>query len=123
QQGDEVLKQVAVALQGAVRVEDFVARYGGEEFILLLPDTAGESVKLAAERVRAAVENNRVKHLTNPGETLQVTASFGGVSVNPAAFKTDLDLTSIIEIADQNMYEAKKGGRNRVVVSALNKAS
>ncbi|MEQ1878298.1 MAG: GGDEF domain-containing protein, partial [Bdellovibrionia bacterium] len=43
QQGDEVLKQVAVALQGAVRVEDFVARYGGEEFILLLPDTAGES--------------------------------------------------------------------------------
>jgi diguanylate cyclase (GGDEF)-like protein len=106
--GDQTLRQIAGALQSEIRSGDAVYRYGGEEFLVLLPEQSVESAALAAERLRAAVERLGIAH---PGGGV-VTVSAGVAGLDDPACKPD----EVFELADQALYRAKDGGRNRVEV-------
>ena len=106
--GDEVLRQVARVLKGAVRVIDIPARYGGEEFAVVLEATDLEGALRLAERIREDV--GRLEIPTDKGP-LSVTMSIG-----VAAFPDDSrDQAQLIERADLALYHAKENGRNRVI--------
>ena len=106
--GDEVLRQVARVLKGAVRVIDIPARYGGEEFAVVLEATDLEGALRLAERIREDV--GRLEIPTDKGP-LSVT-----MSRSVAAFPDDSrDQAQLIERADLALYHAKENGRNRVI--------
>jgi diguanylate cyclase (GGDEF)-like protein len=108
--GDECLRRVAAC--AALEADDdgcIAARYGGEEFLILLPRTPIEEARRVAERLRAAVVAQRIPHAG--GEELGVvTASFGVAAADNATMKFD----ALTAAADAALYEAKRGGRNRV---------
>ncbi len=99
QAGDQVLIQVAGILRRQLRRSDLPARYGGEEFIVILPETEGEPACCPMDRIRRLVEK----------ET-PVT-----VSIGIACYHDDLAPEELVELADQALYQAKEGGRNRLV--------
>ena len=108
--GDAVLKRVAQALLANVRECDVVCRFGGEEMVILLPDC---DTRLAAGRgddIRATVEALQVAH---GGQTVRTTASFG-VAGYP---EHGADATALFQAADRALYQAKRDGRNRVVIA------
>ena len=111
--GDRCLTRVAAALQASVlRPADLVARYGGEEFVCVLPDTDLAGAEQLAERMRAGVQALAIAHGTSSA-TGYVTISVGIAAVTP---QTDDSANSLVEAADQALYEAKRSGRNRVCV-------
>ena len=107
--GDAVLRQLASMLQASVRVTDVAARFGGEEFAVLLPELAGplEAV-MAAEKIRTAVEQASFP------EVGHLTVSIGVSLASP----DDADVRPLVDRADAALYEAKRGGRNAVVLKA-----
>ncbi|MFO7718699.1 MAG: diguanylate cyclase [Desulfohalobium sp.] len=105
--GDEVLKKVSELLQAVSRDADLPARWGGEEFVLLLPETDLDGAQEVAERLR-----RRVAEL-DFGLGHFVTASLG-----VAQARSDDDITTLQNRADQALYRAKAAGRNRVAVEA-----
>lgn len=113
QEGDEVLRRVAGSLRDGIRrAGDLVARFGGEEFAVLLPSTDLAHALQIAEMLRASVEALALPHAGSPSGV--VTISLGAASMIPA----DEDLAELIARADAQLYEAKRGGRNRVGVGA-----
>jgi diguanylate cyclase (GGDEF)-like protein len=108
--GDMVLRESTSQIATVLRPYDIFARYGGEEFIIFVSDISSECVITLAERVRVAVSEVNLHH---KGEKVVVTASFG---VAPAAPANELD--TAISIADKALYEAKNGGRDRVIFAA-----
>jgi diguanylate cyclase (GGDEF)-like protein len=112
--GDEALRRIATILEHPLRrASDVVARIGGEEFIVLLPSTPAKGARLVAERIRAEVE---AAGIANPSAPLgKVTVSIGiGVARN----SSETTAEDLFSIADQALYRAKEGGRNRVVLGA-----
>ena len=109
--GDEVLRMVGGLLQRETRKGDFAARYGGEEFALVFPQTSAYGMKKVAERLCEAI---RHATLEVDGKLLSVTASFGGASI--ARIRSAKDGAALIKHADQQLYEAKKAGRDRCFV-------
>jgi diguanylate cyclase (GGDEF)-like protein len=107
-QGDIVLKEIAGLLKKDLRAGDVVARYGGEEFVVLYPYTKLDAAALAAERLRALVENYPFPGQHSP---LKVTISLG-VATFPSKEVHDED--SLISQVDKCLYKAKWAGRNRV---------
>ncbi|MEC9410273.1 MAG: GGDEF domain-containing protein [Pseudomonadota bacterium] len=106
--GNQVLQTVAQLLQDQTRKLDICCRYGGEEFAVILPSTELMLARQVAERCLNALRETVIPL----DETdLQVTASIG-VAVADNSAKT---AESLIENADECMYEAKRGGRNQVV--------
>jgi diguanylate cyclase (GGDEF)-like protein len=104
--GDAVLKKVADILREATRDVDVVARYGGEEFFVLMPETEGARAADVADRVRERLAEEKL-----PGGT--ITLSFG-----VAEFPAHGDIgETLIAIADAALYQAKRDGRDRVVVA------
>jgi len=104
--GDAVLKKVAAILRETTRDVDVVARYGGEEFFVLMPETEGSGAADVADRVRDRLAAEKL-----PGGS--VTLSFG-----VAEFPAHGDIgETLIAIADAALYQAKREGRNRVVVA------
>jgi diguanylate cyclase (GGDEF)-like protein len=110
--GDEVLKEAARALRGVCRELDLPARLGGEELVLLLPETDAHGARIVAERVRERIQQAR--HDTPDGRTFRVTASMGVASLGPGTSTSD----ALLRLADEALYAAKHGGRNRVVVAS-----
>lgn len=107
--GDRVLRVLADTMRETVRAGDIVGRMGGEEFAVCLPDTDLAGARLLAERLRAAVAGRRVR--ITAGE-LSVTASLGVCETSGK----NLDLDTILALADGALYRAKWEGRDRVVV-------
>jgi diguanylate cyclase (GGDEF)-like protein len=103
--GDDVLKAFADTLRRSLREIDLPARIGGEEFAILLPQSDAAAARLVAERLRRTVR-------TLDGLPRRVTASFGVAAYPQAGSAEELLLT-----ADVSLYQAKEGGRDRVVVA------
>jgi diguanylate cyclase (GGDEF)-like protein len=114
--GDDCLRTVAHAISATVkRPADLVARYGGEEFAVLLPNTNGEGAVHLAEAIRNEVLQQKIIHARSPVNP-HVTLSLGVSSNVPAS--QGLPAT-LVETADQALYEAKKNGRNRVILKTF----
>jgi len=108
--GDQVLIAVASAITKSLRPSDMPVRYGGEEFSVFLPGTSTENARVVAERLRSAVERQQV--VLPDGQIIPVTISIGFTE------RQDGDtVRSIIERADQALYNAKQNGRNRACLN------
>ncbi len=113
QAGDECLMKVAEVIKKSLdRQQDTVSRYGGEEFIVLLPGVNTEGLAKVAQRIRAAVQDLGVSHEASDVSPV-VTLSIGGSSFIPSGIE---EMKLLVEQADGALYQAKKGGRNRVVI-------
>ena len=107
--GDEVIRQTAARLRDSLRTTDIAGRYGGEEFAVILVDTPAEGGSIFAERLRAQVEAQTVRH----GQTeIRYTISLGIAEMNPGFEEPK----HWLEAADHALYDAKHGGRNRVCI-------
>jgi two-component system, cell cycle response regulator len=106
--GDAILRETAKSLAARLRAYDVLGRYGGEEFLILLPGCNAANAGKIAEELRAAVASASVT--TEAGE-LSITMSFGFATVQPGESATWEDL---VRAADDALYRAKRGGRNRV---------
>ena len=107
--GDKVLVAVATELTRLTRKENIVGRLGGEEFCILIPGISNEDAFMFAERLRQSLEN---MDIVIPGKVLKITASFGLLPPD----KVDQNFDVSLKHADNMLYEAKRGGRNRVCV-------
>ena len=104
--GDQVLREVAQSIQNAMRQTDMVFRYGGEEFTAILTKTDAEGTAVIAERIRQHVADLEV---FCEGERIPVTISIGASSST-----NSIDGRSMFQQADDNLYRAKRNGRNQV---------
>ncbi|CDZ50845.1 PleD family two-component system response regulator [Neorhizobium galegae] len=111
--GDEVLKEFAARVRSTVRGADLACRYGGEEFVVVMPDTDAVSAGAIAERLRSIIESQPF-HLKTAGIMLNITASLGLACSTQGAETPE----QLLKQADRALYEAKNGGRNRVVAAA-----
>ena len=110
--GDTVLAGIAEIMQEEVRSYDLASRFGGEEFALLLPETSLAEAAEIAERVRVKLANTRFT-IAGHRRAIRATISCGiaGYPEHPS------DATALIQAADEALYAAKSGGRNRVAVA------
>lgn len=107
--GDYVLKESCRLLRDSIlRAEDIFGRYGGEEFTLIMPDTPFNTALQVAERVRASIQTHG---FVFDSKKIPVTASLGVTLWKPQYATVE----AMIDAADKLLYEAKRGGRNRVV--------
>ena len=108
--GDSVLKELARRIRPRIRREDLFARYGGEEFAVVLPATSQSGSVRFAEQLRALIAEQPF-HFND--ESFPVTISLGVGTM----CKEPVGVSELIRRADENLYEAKRQGRNRVVPS------
>ncbi len=109
QTGDDVLKALSATARAQLRDSDEFGRYGGEEFALALPETNIETAMDVAERIRVALAALEIP--TADGGRLTVTVSIGVAMLSD----DDADVHAALDRADQALYRAKEGGRNRVI--------
>ena len=104
QAGDQLLRDVSALLRRTVRAYDILVRWGGEEFLLVLPGVGLGVAQALAERVRVAIE-------------ALDTQGIGTVTISAgvAVFESDYDFAATLRTADRRLYQAKAGGRNRIV--------
>ena len=110
QTGDQVIRFVAATLDRLVLKDHLVARYGGEEFVIIMPRITCHDAIPVLERMRRAVEVKKLKRKSTNESLGNVTISFGVTEL-----KADDSSATIIRRADQNLYSAKRNGRNQVV--------
>lgn len=114
--GDLTLQKIAKALKNVLRrPADLIARYGGEEFVMLLPETDAAAAKIVAERSLQSIVTLNIPHLFSQVAEM-VTVSIGIVSI---CMDDQILPQTFLETADQNLYQAKQHGRNRVICSVL----
>ncbi|WP_051293609.1 GGDEF domain-containing protein [Pseudoduganella violaceinigra] len=113
--GDEVLREVANRIKAELRVSDALARFGGEEFVVLLIDADLDSAAYVGERIRAGIAASMFE--LSQGVQVSITASVGVSSLAQVddGGKPEVQAARLIELADDALYQAKEGGRNRVV--------
>jgi diguanylate cyclase (GGDEF)-like protein len=109
--GDRVLRILAETCRQSLRQLDVLGRYGGEEFVVLLPETSSSLAQEAAERLRKQIEELRLP--ASAGD-IRITVSIGVAT----AGETTESVAALINQADRALYEAKRGGRNRVAAAA-----
>jgi diguanylate cyclase (GGDEF)-like protein len=106
--GDLVIRRFGEIMRGVVRASDLPCRFGGEEFAVLFPNTPASSARTVADRIRRALERSRFEI---EEKDFWVTVSAG---VADASAVSNLDPRQLLGRADQALYAAKAGGRNRV---------
>lgn len=112
--GDEVLKEAANRISQAVRSYDFVGRYGGEEFLAILANCTFDDLRVVAERIRAAIADSPIVTKT---ASVKAAVSIGAVVTSRGAHELES-----LAAADSALYEAKRSGRNRVVIGCCEPA-
>ncbi|SDU14997.1 GGDEF domain-containing protein [Halopseudomonas salegens] len=105
--GDEALKAMVSACEGCLRAVDGLFRLGGEEFVVLLSDTSLVDARMVAERIRNAIAEMQFQL---DGQPIPLT-----VSIGVARRRNDESQQALYERCDQQMYKAKRGGRNQVI--------
>jgi two-component system cell cycle response regulator len=110
--GDQVLKGIAQRIQATLRSFDTAIRFGGEEFVLLMPNTVEAQAAAVAERLIQAVREESIRVDGRP-EPIPVTVSIGVVARRAG----QLSLLELVKLADAALYEAKRSGRDKVVVA------
>lgn len=122
QAGDACLQQVARTIVEAVKLsagkvlgEALVARWGGEEFAVILPQTSSEIAVAIAEQIRVRVKKLKIENIKSPLSAC-VTLSLGVASTVP---QPEISKKDLIAAADSSLYEAKDGGRDRVILGNI----
>jgi diguanylate cyclase len=111
--GDEVLRFTARKIKSQVKGNDFVARVGGEEFAVLLPNTALSGARAVAENIRAFFSTATLKTSGSAKSLGKITVSLGAAHYRPGESPK-----AFVQRADEALFGAKAGGRNRLVVAA-----
>ena len=119
QVGDDCLRAVAAAIQGAVRASDIATRYGGDEIAIILPSADAVGAREVARKVRAAVEALHISHGGQAEAGGWVTASVGVATALSRQGGTMQMPQSLLQAADNALYKAKHEGRNRVATTLL----
>jgi diguanylate cyclase len=114
QMGDQVLKIVAQCIKRQLQGRGSLARYGGEEFVVILPNMSLAGSVALAEEIRKSICKQKMKKKASGESIGQVTISFG-----VAMYRAGETLNDLQHRADEALYEAKRGGRNRVVAETL----
>lgn len=109
--GDELLRNVGAQLNRVLRTTDIRCRYGGDEFLVILPDTPALGAEQVAECLRRELAGITMHA---PNRTVAITASLGVATTVDG----EIDVTALIERADQALYQAKRAGRNRFCAAA-----
>ena len=112
--GDIVLKSISEIIKNELREYDIACRYGGEEFFIILPQTKLKEATEVAKRLRKVVEDSKISIKEagiNGIPDIKVT-----VSIGVCMYSSDLTANAFVQQADKALYEAKKTGRNRVIV-------
>jgi diguanylate cyclase (GGDEF)-like protein len=118
QAGDQVLIEIGNLVNRELRDSDILARYGGEEFLVIAPNTAPAAAVALAERLRNCIESHIFLTDFDKARKLEIRIT---VSIGVANFgDSSNDEESLVLVADQNLYQAKHGGRNQVVAEAPN---
>jgi len=110
--GDAVLREIGASLTKGVRAEDFVCRFGGEEFVVILPTADPAASRARAERLRSKTKSLTIMH---QGRSMGMITISVGVAVFPEHGHAPKELMAA---ADAALYEAKRGGRDQVVVAS-----
>jgi two-component system cell cycle response regulator len=108
--GDDVLREVSALVSRLIRTEDVFARFGGEEFVVLARGIEHANAGRFSERLRASVERLEIP---SEGAVMRVTISVGYASIDEIA-DTERTAEALMRLADERLYQAKSGGRNRV---------
>lgn len=111
--GDQILQSLAKRIVDTMRGSDLIARFGGEEFVVLMPETDFKQATDAAERVRRVVEATAFEVKSESVSELPKTVSIGVASLNPMGDNGE----AMLKRADNALYDAKNGGRNKVVIA------
>jgi diguanylate cyclase len=111
--GDEVIRRVGMAMRDHVRQGDFPARFGGEEFTVVLPSTGMDSAVDIARNIHAAIGKLVLMRRSTRERLPGITISIGAATLHRGD-----DCETLLERADQALYLAKEGGRNRIVTEA-----
>ena len=115
--GDQVLRSFSSRLKACVRCDvDWVARYGGEEFLVVLPETDMAGGHSIGERLRMRVEQTS---FSSDNGDIPITASFGVAGFDTHTPKNGIFAEELLQRADQNLYQAKRNGRNQVYGEGL----
>ncbi|MGN0015483.1 MAG: diguanylate cyclase [Candidatus Gastranaerophilaceae bacterium] len=112
--GDVLLKKIAEMLSGFIRKEDILTRYGDEEFIVILPNTKEENAFIFAERFRREIE--KLEFIPAGEEERHPITISGGISSFPFLENVDENANTLIRYAEHALYNAKKRGKNKVVL-------
>ena len=112
--GDDVLKELASRIRESIRDFDLLVRYGGEEFVLIMPHTAADIAVSVAERLRGCLAD-RPFEVSGSAAPLPVTASFGVATTSDPNETAE----SLLDRADQALYQAKANGRNQVFCATV----
>jgi diguanylate cyclase (GGDEF)-like protein len=111
--GDQVLKELVTRMNRSIRNEnDWLARYGGEEFVIVLPETPPAGCLIVAERFRNLIAATPVMV---QGKAIAITVSFGAITIENTSLMEEMTMEVILGKADECLYRAKAGGRNRVI--------
>jgi diguanylate cyclase (GGDEF)-like protein len=109
--GDEALRQFSTAARGSMRLYDHVGRYGGEEFLFLLAEIPAGAIEQRLATLHLAISNLTIR---TPLTEFGMTCSIGATVFDP--FGTPSGADSLLAIADMALYDAKRSGRNRVIL-------